>query len=181
MATDTETAAEHGERTMHSLLIVEAARWLSRKGHTVVITDMTHAGPETADAIGWRGKWSTLVECKASRSDFLADKKKCFRRMPDWGMGNHRYFCAPAGIIKPEDLPERWGLLEWREQRLHQVVEARHHATPSKAEEVSLLISAVRRIGKRAPKGISVRCYQMESKCRATLGVDPESTEELQP
>lgn len=71
---------------------------------------------ETPDAIGFRAggydEHSVLIEVKISRADFLADRKKPHRADPGLGMGLYRYYLAPEGVIKPEDLPPRWGLLE---------------------------------------------------------------------
>jgi hypothetical protein len=155
---------------VHSALIPVAAAWLRKKGCVVVITDMTHGGPETADAIGWKGTYATVIECKASRSDFLADRKKDFRRKPERGMGSLRYFCAPVGLIRPDELPPHWGLLECANGKLREAVKATHQEA-NKKEEVGLLLSSLRRIAHAAPKGVSVRCYTYDSKCRASLGV----------
>jgi len=158
------------------MLIQHSAAWLKRKGYPLVITDMTHAGSETADAIGWNNKHSTLIECKASRSDFRSDASKSFRIKPDTGMGTFRYYCTPAGLLKPEELPEGWGLLEWDGRKMVELRKSgRFTQKPyGVRQEVSLLLSAIRRIGKTAPTGISVRCYTMETKNRATLGVVTE-------
>ena len=53
---------------------------------------------------------TVLVECKVSRSDFLADKAKPHRHVG--GIGNWRYYMAPEGLISPNELPEKWGLVE---------------------------------------------------------------------
>ncbi len=65
---------------------------------------------ELPDAIGWKRGWSILVECKVSRGDFLRDKHKVARQRV--GMGQSRYFMTPKGLLKPEELPPGWGLLE---------------------------------------------------------------------
>jgi hypothetical protein len=161
------------EITMHSLLIQEAARWMSKKGASVIITDMTHGGPETADVIGWKGKLSTVIECKASVADFRADGQKVFRRYPEMGMGCFRYYCAPVGLLQPEKLPPTWGLLEWDGKKLKETQKPDRNPKAAAREEVSLLLSAIRRIGGAAPKGVSVRCYTLESKNRATIGIAP--------
>lgn len=164
------------EQTMHSLLIEEAAKWLQKKC-TVVITDMTTAAGETPDAIGWKGWTSTLIECKASRADFHADKMKPFRREPERGMGNLRYFCAPQGMLKAEEMPEGWGLLEWTGKKIIETAKANPQQRTGlgwqdgRNYELELLLSAMRRIGNAAPKGVSVKCYTYESNNRATLGV----------
>lgn len=67
---------------------------------------------EYPDVIGFNS-WghSVLVEVKISRSDFLSDKNKSFRKNPEQGMGTHRYYCCPKGMIKKEELPTGWGLI----------------------------------------------------------------------
>lgn len=68
------------------------------------------------DAIGFRAgvhkEASVVVEVKVSRSDFLADQKKPHRVEPATGMGVYRYYMAPEGLIKVEELPMLWGLIE---------------------------------------------------------------------
>ena len=96
----------------HGELVLRAERWLYNiVGCGVVFRELCCAESEQPDAIGWKWGESFLVECKASRSDFLADKKKIFRRYPYQGMGNHRFYMCPPGIIKPEEVPEGWQLL----------------------------------------------------------------------
>lgn len=105
----------------HSDLCTLAVKWLKRPnsagGHgcTVAVSECRsgHSG-ETPDAIGFRANWnngSVVVEAKVSRSDFLADRAKPHRQ-PGAGMGTWRYYMTPEGLLKPEDLPEKWGLLE---------------------------------------------------------------------
>ena len=55
---------------------------------------------------------SILIECKISRTDFLRDKKKRFRINALLGMGKYRFYLAPKGLIKMNELPESWGLIE---------------------------------------------------------------------
>lgn len=97
----------------HSELVDLAVRWLRGSLKCSVVTgEMVSASCETPDAIGWLGARSTLVECKVSRADFLADRKKPHRINADGGMGCFRYFLAPARLIEASELPEGWGLLE---------------------------------------------------------------------
>lgn len=113
----------------HSELCKLAVSWLkrpsSRGGHGCkVAIDECRTGwtGEVPDAIGYRFAGmedstmdgTVLVECKVSRADFMADKAKPHRRMG--GVGNWRYYMAPKGIICPEDLPEKWGLVEVNER-----------------------------------------------------------------
>lgn len=94
----------------HSSLIEVAAKWLQRKC-AVVITELGTTG-ETPDAVDWHGTHSMLVECKVSRADFIADKRKWFRREEWRGIGMQRYFLSVPGIINLEELPAKWGWLE---------------------------------------------------------------------
>lgn len=64
-----------------------------------------------------------LVEVKVSRSDFLRDKHKPHRHTG--GLGDFRYYMCPEGMIKIEDLPDRWGLL-WVNKRGHVKLMAGH-------------------------------------------------------
>ena len=51
----------------------------------------------------------TVIECKASRSDFLADRKKPFRIYPEMGMGKRRVFVVNEGVVRdPGEIPEGW-------------------------------------------------------------------------
>ena len=162
----------------HAELVRLAARWLATRGAGVVITDMASGAGETPDAIGWKGRLSTLIECKASRADFRADAHKHFRRWAERAMGSWRYFLAPAGMINADDRPEGWGLLEPRGGGVRLVVEAAlQHG--SRCHEVELLCSALRRVihTPGAPaRGVRCKLYTIEGAGdpRATVGAaDP--------
>ncbi|RMH96415.1 adenylosuccinate synthase [Stutzerimonas nitrititolerans] len=105
----------------HNDLCLVAVKWLKRANsaggpgcHVAVSECRSGWTGEIPDAIGFRAAGfddgSTVVECKTSRADFLADRKKAHRSAG--GLGNWRYFMAPAGLIKPDELPAGWGLLE---------------------------------------------------------------------
>lgn len=97
----------------HDELCEIAERWLKnsmRCGAT--ISEITSHCGEVPDAIGWKSFDSFLIECKTSRADFHKDKKKVWRQPGVNGLGRIRYYMAPEGVLKPEDMPEGWGLLE---------------------------------------------------------------------
>lgn len=106
----------------HKELSQLAIAWLKRphsKGghgcHLALAECRSGYEGEIPDAIGWRycgdhKDGSVVVECKTSRADFLSDRKKSHRNVG--GLGNWRYFFTPEGLIKPDDLPEKWGLVE---------------------------------------------------------------------
>lgn len=93
----------------HAELVARGSAWLRRQGCATVLSEFCANTKEHPDCIGWRSDTSILIECKASRADFLADKAKSFRI--EGGMGDFRLYLAPPGIIAPADLPEGWGLL----------------------------------------------------------------------
>lgn len=103
------------EKITHDLLCLLAEKFLTRNSFGVVFHDKFKAVTSTGeqpDCLGFRNGVSCLIECKISRSDFLADKKKKFRINPELGMGDWRFYLAPTGLIKIEDIPIGWGLLE---------------------------------------------------------------------
>lgn len=157
---------------IHSDLVAIAAAWLMKK-YPVVITDMVSGARETPDAIGIRSYESTLIECKASRGDFLRDARKPHRRDPDAGMGNFRYFLTTVGMVKGEEVPEGWGLLEADGRgRLKKIVDAARRRSDH-SQEQAILLSALRRIGQNPPPGVSVKCYTIATERTATIGFNP--------
>lgn len=124
----------------HAELVDRAVRWLKgAKRCRVVWTQATILTSEQPDAIGWvTGGWSILVECKASRADFFRDQNKWHRR--GVGMGNRRWYLTPAGLVKPEEVPEGWGLLECGPRGVRIVKEAPRRDEWSKLNEIKLLV-----------------------------------------
>ena len=155
----------------HSDLVKKASRWLQTQGCGVVITEMTSGAGQEPDAIGWYPCYSILIECKASRSDFLGDKRKWHQRTGG-GMGNQRYYLAPPGTIKAEEVPNGWGLLEPYGNGIRiRVYASKKFKERNCTKELTLLLSAFRRITGIMPDGVSARCYQYETKSRATIGI----------
>lgn len=134
----------------HELLIRRARHWLENTaGAKVVLTEFAggsvggtrrahRSNKEIPDAIGWlRSGVSLLIECKASRGDFLSDASKPSRSSrpgakaglrtdpgpgslgpafdpppKTQGLGAYRFYLTPRGLVQPEELPKGWGLLE---------------------------------------------------------------------
>jgi len=103
----------------HKTLTELGVKWLKRPnsqgGHgCIVAARELRSGwdGEIPDAIGFRinanAVISIVLEAKATRADFLADKNKKHRTA---GMGRYRYYICPTDLIKPEELPEKWGLI----------------------------------------------------------------------
>lgn len=108
----------------HDDLVDIAANWLYKSvGCQIVVKELTTWGTgEIADAIGWTSLCSVVVECKTSRSDFLADANKPFRKDPAIGLGDHRYFLSPPDVIKETDDLKGWGLLHVKNGKVKRVV-----------------------------------------------------------
>lgn len=109
------TSSDVEEPKLHKKLVDSAYNWILKNSSCGVAFKELNASTsngECPDVIGF-GAWghSVLIECKASRSDFHADKKKKFRKNPTMGMGTQRFYCCPTGLLKTSDLPEGWGLI----------------------------------------------------------------------
>jgi hypothetical protein len=126
-----------------------AVRWLRRYRCGVVLSEQACISGEMPDAIGWkRACHSVLVESKVSRADFLADRDKPFRQEPAMGVGCERYYMAPRGLIRIEELPAGWGLLEVRGQEIERVkVSAKNlRSATGFQNEMNLLLASLRRV-----------------------------------
>jgi hypothetical protein len=133
----------------HAQLVEKAVRWLRYYRCGVVLSEQACASGEMPDAIGWkRACHSVLVECKVTRGDFLADRAKPFRSKPEQGVGNERFYLAPAGLIRLEELPAGWGLLELRDRRVELVrPSAKNLRTATGFRyEMNLLLASLRRV-----------------------------------
>ncbi len=138
----------------HAELVARAAKWLRSQGcGTVVAHKLPVTGFEEPDAIGWwsHGR-SLLVECKASRADFLRDADKPFRRHPGLGMGARRVYMTPPGIIHEGELPAGWGLVEVSGRTAKVTVQPTDQTERNQHAELCLLIAHTRRV-----EGVSKR------------------------
>ena len=133
----------------HAALVQRAVAWLRRYRCGVILSEQTCGNGETPDAIGWKGAChSVVVEGKVSRADFLADREKSFRRNPAQALGCERFYLAPAGLLRPEELPPGWGLLELSARRIV-IVRASSRKLRSDAgfrNEMNLLLASLRRV-----------------------------------
>lgn len=137
----------------HDKLIKKASAWLRNHKENITVPNCSltlndqvtccNSG-EVPDVLGFCYWCSVLIEVKVSRSDFLADKKKIFRKTPALGMGDLRLYCAPKGIIKPEELPWWWGLLEYENSKITMVKEPEKIDKEAR-NEITMLLSKIRR------------------------------------
>lgn len=100
---------------IHAGLARLGAKWLKGKRRALVTLIEPHSGREPTeipDVLGFAsdpgsGHWmSMMIECKASRSDFLADLRKTKART-----GELRWYLCPEGMLDIPDMPPGWGLL----------------------------------------------------------------------
>ena len=133
----------------HAQLVERAVRWLRSYGCGVVLSEQACVSGEMPDAIGWkRANHSVLVECKVTRGDFLADRAKPFRQKQEKGVGSERFYLTPAALVKVEELPAGWGLLELNRGQ----IEMRHASAKNLRTavglryEMNLLLASLRRV-----------------------------------
>ena len=133
----------------HAQLVEKAVRWLRHYRCGVVLSEQACVSGEMPDAIGWkRACRSVLVECKVTRADFLVDRSKPFRLKPEQGVGSERFYLTPAGLVRSEELPAGWGLLEVRGRGLEMVhLSAKNlRSAIGFGYEMNLLLASLRRV-----------------------------------
>ena len=135
----------------HAQLVKKAVEWLRTKyGCGVILSEQYCATGEVPDAIGWKAMChSVVVECKTSRGDFLADAAKPFRSRPDEGLGCERFYLTPAGLVRAEELPAGWGLLECSRGAITIVRKPSRQNQRTEAgllKEMNLLLASLRRV-----------------------------------
>jgi Holliday junction resolvase len=146
-------------------------------GCSVVITEISANtwGMEIPDVLGFCNKASILIECKASRADFLRDKEKVFRSQEteNMALGNQRWYLAPLCMIKNEEVPEGWGLLEVH--RCRDIMVSIHTKIKEKnwKSEQNILISVLRRLNVANNDHIAIQ-RGPSSKKRATFYINNE-------
>ena len=181
-----------GKRLSHADLIEAGRKWCSRSwrpprywddsGDTgrgacsIVLTDITTAVSETPDVLGWCAKTSILLEAKATRSDFLGDKKKLFRSRPELGVGDLRYYITPVGLVSVDELPAGWGLIEVTTRGGVRVLRGSQHHKADKGNELVIMQSLIRRLRVQPGRHIMINAYSMDrpGKCRASVTLKTE-------
>ena len=118
----------------HQELVDRGRKWLKRKPSQqgpdcrIALSEIAsgHSG-EIPDCIGWRYSGdqfdgSHLLEIKVTRADFLADRHKPHRDGTNAGIGMWRYYLCPEGLIDPQELPNKWGLIYAKGKRQLKVI-----------------------------------------------------------
>lgn len=145
----------------HSDLVAVAARWLLKTNYKngfcmggpcpIVVTELVTQAFEQPDALGWHSGRTILVEVKVSRSDFFADAKKPFRMNPEMGLGQWRWYLCPEEMLKPEEMPDKWGLLWATESGRVKIKKDPEFQKSNRDAEAHILISVIRRQANWSP------------------------------
>lgn len=108
----------------HKDVVEIGAKWLRQKIKCPVIAaEIKCSGSrEIPDLLGFRSDTSFLIECKASRADFLSDFKKPERQGLCSSLGNYRLYLAPQGVLDHLKVPSTWGILEINEKGRVEVI-----------------------------------------------------------
>jgi len=145
------------DKLSHDELTVLAEKWLKKKNCGVTFNDkfkaLTSTG-EQPDALGMRQHVSVMVECKCSKRDFVTDANKAFRKQPDLGVGDWRFYLCPERLIYPDEIPDGWGLLWVVNGKVKEIFgvptntqwQSNKPFTGNKEVEFSMMYSALRRL-----------------------------------
>lgn len=157
--------------SLHYQLCLEGAKWLHRQKRKpdvcqkrpchkpefcrccwrfkYVAVELNTYGTENADVWGFDGCYSAVIEVKTSRADFLADQKKWWRskdaEAAGLQAGTFRWYLCPEGVIRPDELPEGWGLLYWDGKKVQHVVGAPQRDKAAGWTDLRILYSILRR------------------------------------
>lgn len=133
----------------HAQLVSKAVQWLRAYRCGVILSEQACASGEMPDAIGWkRACHSVVVECKVSRSDFLADRVKPFRQKSSIAVGCERFYLAPRGLIAAKEIPPEWGLLEIHNRKVSMTKPSATNLRSATGfrNEMNLLLASLRRV-----------------------------------
>lgn len=139
--------------SLHYKLCCKGAEWLMKKpwaGIKYTAVELICQGLEQTDVYGTNGFDSYIIEVKTNRSDFVNDLKKKVRReqFKKYQTGNWRYYLAPKGIIKIDQLPEKWGLIEYDiENDTMCLTREAEYQTCNNFGDITILCSIMRREG----------------------------------
>ncbi len=126
----------------HAWYVKVGAQWVRRAQRCRIVLTFKAAVDEEPDVIGFGPcAKTTVIECKRSRADFKRDSLKPFRRFPEFGMGNYRYYLSPSGLLMPDEIPSGWGLLTTDAAKVTMVREATYQPSTNVLGELRFLLS----------------------------------------
>ena len=77
-------------------------------------------------------------------------------------LGVYRYYVCPSGLIKPEDIPEGWGLIWFKNGRFYKKIISKKFKRNLYSENL-ILVHGIRRIASEGYKGIIIRTYEVDN------------------
>lgn len=100
----------------------------------------------------WRSKdyHRIAYEVKATRGDFAREIDNPDKRAPAEVLANQTFFVAPSGLIKSDEVPEGWGLLEMHKSGLRRTKIAKQREIG--APPIAFVASMARRTSDPRPK-----------------------------
>jgi len=123
----------------HAMLVQQAKRWVEHQLTCgVVLAEYSCSTESIPDVIGFSKLRSVIIECKVSRSDFLADRRKPHRHQRKQ-LGNLRYYFVLPHTVCAEDVPDPWGLIYAGDKRCTIV----KHAVPQTEAEIRVAEYAI--------------------------------------
>lgn len=177
------------KKPTHKDLVKLAVAWLKRgvpynqeepqwkRKCTFVLAEIVTAAFENPDAMGFDSGYSIVVECKTSRSDFFADRKKSHMYEATRGMGRMRWYLVPKGLVKPEETPEWCGLAYANGRSVEVVKFAPHRELDGlgSMQECQVLQSCVRRFQLGVPFDVRTGRFETVEEAQKKLrGVKDE-------
>jgi len=137
----------------HSDLINLALKWCrSRHRCKLVFAELSTRRTRKIipDVLGFKPSGdSVLIECKTSRSDFMADRNKKHKGKHR-GPGLERWYLTSGHLVEPGEVPSGWGLAEVKAGRVYvkrvpQVTNRDHKSPTRRRDELSMLMAVIRR------------------------------------
>lgn len=124
-----------------------------------IVEPFSFCSDEQPDVFAWNYWTTVMIECKVSHADFLADLKKPFRVNPERGIGRHRFYCCPDGIIKEEEVPNGYGLLYVVDGKMKMIRKSERFERHNANGEIGIVTSIVKR------NGIKPQLFNFRKKC----------------
>lgn len=96
---------------LHGELLKAGIMFLRSHGFPIA-APLTDFGIGEPDIIGFNHELSTVIDIRTKRSDFLR-RRLALQEQTDTALGNVRFFLTPMRMVRRDELPEGWLLLEY--------------------------------------------------------------------
>ncbi|MDD4877290.1 MAG: hypothetical protein PHQ86_09265 [Dehalococcoidales bacterium] len=135
----------------HDELVIRGVNWLknnqvSTMRFPIILPEYSCYANSIPDVIGMNHYRTAVLECKVSRSDYLADQHKK-HRYEDNQLGNFRYYLCPVGLLLPDEINNGWGLLYCHQHKITIEKESKEFPIEeTRKEEYQVMYSIIRRL-----------------------------------